>query len=59
LLAAIEFELIVIFPSAPEVPETRLSREPEESVSTLAVHAHPEALIVEASPESVLSVVPV
>ena len=32
-----EFELTLTFPSAPEVFETRLNRDPEASVSTLAV----------------------
>ena len=56
LLAAIVLSLTVIFPSAPEVPETRLKREPDESLSTEAVMPTPEALIVEANSESVLSV---
>lgn len=47
---------MVMFPVAPEVPETRLRREPEESVSTEAVIPTPDALMVEASPASVLLV---
>jgi hypothetical protein len=56
--AAIEFELMVMFPLAPDVPDTRLSRDPEESVSTLAVIPTPDELIAEASPDSVLFVEP-
>ena len=51
--SAIEFALTVMSPVAPDVPETRLSREPEESVSTLAVMPTPEELIAAASPASV------
>jgi hypothetical protein len=43
-------------PSEPDVPEIKLSREPEESVSTLAVTPIPDELIAEANPESVSSV---
>jgi hypothetical protein len=50
-----EFPLIAISPAAPEVFETRLSRDPFESVSTLAVTPAPEELIAEAKPASVLS----
>src|SRR6202041_1826358 len=53
--ATMELELTVIFPFAPDVPETRLKRDPEASVSTLAVMPAPEELMAAASPESVLS----
>ena len=55
LASTIEFELTRMFPSAPEVPETRLTREPEESVSTLAVIPTPDELMADAKPASVLS----
>ena len=54
LVATIEFALTVIFPPAPEVPDTRLNREPEESVSTLATMPTPDELMADASPASVL-----
>jgi hypothetical protein len=54
LLAVIVLLLTMMFPPAPEVPETRLNRDPDESVSTAAVMPTEEALIVEASPASVL-----
>ena len=44
-----------MFPKAPEVPETRLNNEPEESVSTLALMPTAEALMVAANPANVLS----
>jgi len=50
-----EFALIAMFPPAPDVPDTRLNREPVASVSTLAVIPAPDALIADASPESVFS----
>jgi hypothetical protein len=53
-VSTIEFPLIAISPAAPEVLETRLSRDPDESVSTLAVTPAPDALMAEASPASVL-----
>ena len=49
-----ELALTTMLPPAPEVPETRLSREPDASVSTLAVTPAPEALMAAARPESVL-----
>ena len=48
-----ELALTVMFPLAPEVPETRLRREPVASVSTLAVTPAFEALMAAARPESV------
>jgi hypothetical protein len=53
--AAIELAVTAMLPLAPEVPETRLSREPLASVSTLAEMPRPEELMVEARPASVLS----
>src|ERR1700734_2031670 len=52
-LASVRLEVIVICPAAPEVSETRLSREPEESVSTLAVTPSPAELMADARPASV------
>ena len=54
LVSTIELAVTVILPLAPETSETRLRRDPLASVSTLAVTLRPEALMAEASPESVL-----
>jgi hypothetical protein len=43
------------FPAAPDVPETRLSREPVASVNTLALTPTPDELMAAASPARVLS----
>ncbi len=43
------------FPPAPDLPETRLSREPLASVNTLAVTPTADALIAAARPLRVLS----
>ncbi len=48
-----ELAAIEMLPLAPEVPETMLSREPLESVSTDAVTPAPEELIAEASDDKV------
>ena len=48
------FDVTEMSPPAPEVPETRLSIDPAESVSTLALMPTPDALIVAASLASVL-----
>jgi hypothetical protein len=53
--AAIEFALTDMFPSAPDVPETRLNRDPVASVNTLASIPAAEELIAAASPARVLS----
>ena len=57
LLAAAlsELSLTTMFPPVPEVPDTRLRREPVASVSTLAVMPTPEALMAEARPARVSS----
>ena len=47
-------ELMVRLPAAPEVPDTMLSREPEESFSTPAVTPAPEELMAATRPASVL-----
>jgi len=53
--AAIELLLTVMFPAAPDVPDTRLRIDPDASVSTLAVMPTPDELIDAARPVSVLS----
>src|SRR5215469_1416249 len=46
--------VIAMFPFAPDVPDTRLNRDPVASVSTLAEMPTPDELIAAASPASVL-----
>lgn len=53
LVSTMELDATATVPFAPEVPETRLSLDPLESVKTLAVTPTPEELISEARVASV------
>ena len=52
VLSTIEFALTLMSPPTPDVPETRLNRDPDASVRTLAVTPTEEELMAEARPAS-------
>ena len=58
LVSTIEFEVTTMLPVVPEVPETRLRRDPLASVNTLAVIPTEDELMAAASSVRFLSAGP-